>query len=357
MSDEQVTALVSRYLETEDELAGLGKRIEASGHDLAVVFIDLAGSTELKHRTTVPRWLGYVFRFLELTAKLASDYSGVVVKRIGDELMVTFGDVENADAFIAAAAADTGLSHHAFKIAADFGTAFEMSFRETNVLDPYGAVVDRAARIAKIAGPSTALASSTFVKALRNPSSYSSLGRFPMRGIPETQEIFLRMTTPLMAEGYLSSLLEVLNNELTAKPRFRFVMRRFSEDDFHLGDSMAHPFLVRELLVLPLLPYDFEGFVRLHKAEPESAREMLGQLVEWEAGFASSEYDHDSKIFRVMIASVSGDYALAKVLLPKMMADSVAVLKRGDRVRIRAVLMGVNGLFVLLDYADIQLAV
>ncbi len=47
MSDEPVDALIARYLKTEDDLSLVGKKIEAAGRDVAVIFVDLVGSTEL----------------------------------------------------------------------------------------------------------------------------------------------------------------------------------------------------------------------------------------------------------------------------------------------------------------------
>jgi class 3 adenylate cyclase len=358
MAEERIDTLVSRYLSTEDDLAVLGKKIETSGQAVAIVFVDLAGSTELKHEVTVPRWLGYVVRFLQIMATSASQHGGTLVKRIGDEVMITFASPDAAEAFISATTTDSQLAHFAFKVAADWGTCYPMSFAETPVLDPYGPVVDRAARIAKFAGAGTVLASREFVNALKEEVHYSSLGEFAMKGIPQPQEVFLRASLrATTAKEFRAELLRVLNDNESKRHRFRFVSRHFSASDFELPQyPRAHPFLLRELITLPLLPYGFDEFVKFHSKDPARAKEFLGHIIEWDGVVMSTSTGY-GKVARVNIRSgaIAGD-SFAGIVLPPEMSDAVNVLKKGDRIRVRAVLMDIDPIVVTLDYADFQLA-
>jgi len=350
---ETIDSLVTKYLQTEDDLATLGKQIAASSKNLAVVFIDLSGSTELKYKVSTPRWLGYVVRFLEATTGIALRHSGVVVKRIGDELMITFDTAVAAESFITEVIADAVLVNFAFKIGADFGETFGLSFGSAPTFDPYGPVVDRAARIAKVATRGTVVASKSFVVAA-STTSYSTLGKIQLKGLPNGEEIYLRLGIEEQTAVYRRRILEVLNNKKLPL-RFRYCPREFSARDFEISArrEAGFPFLVRELLTLPLLPLKLLEFADLAKTNPPAAREYLGHIVEWEAIFYSTtrrEYDdlvsallHDGKV-RVTVT----------VSLHPNMSESVRLLKEGDKVIVRGLLMSTTEHSMELDYADIQ---
>jgi class 3 adenylate cyclase len=105
-----------------------------------------------------------------------------VVKRIGDELMVTFKDLAGAECFVDSPVTDTVLQTYQYKIAVDFGSAYHFRFVEHLADDPYGPVVDRCARIAKYAGPSTVICSRAYRNRVANPAAYVSIGNFALRG-------------------------------------------------------------------------------------------------------------------------------------------------------------------------------
>jgi class 3 adenylate cyclase len=104
-----------------------------------------------------------------------------VVKRIGDELMVTFKDLAGAECFVDSPVTDTVLQTYQYKIAVDFGSAYHFRFVEHLADDPYGPVVDRCARIAKYAGPSTVICSRAYRNRVANPAAYVSMGNFALR--------------------------------------------------------------------------------------------------------------------------------------------------------------------------------
>lgn len=350
---ETIDSLVTKFLQTEDELATLGKQIAGSSKNLAIVFIDLSGSTELKYKVSTPRWLGYVVRFLEATTDIAARHGGVVVKRIGDELMITFDKAVAAESFIASVMIDAVLRNFAFKIGADYGETFGLSFGSAPTFDPYGPVVDRAARIAKIATRGTVVASKAFVAAA-STNSYSTLGKVQLKGLPDGEELYLRLGIPDDAAAYLRCALGALNNKKLPS-RFRYRPREFTARDFEISDGRhsGFPFLVRELLTLPLLPLKLLEFAALRKTNLPSAREYLGHIVEWEATFYSAttrEYDdlisvllHDGKV-----------NAIVTVSLHPNMTEAVRLMNEGDRVIVRGILVSTSESSIELDYADIQ---
>jgi class 3 adenylate cyclase len=355
MSNNNVDTLIARYLKAEDDLAILGKHIEQSGQSIAVVFVDVVGSTQLKHEVSTARWLGYVLRFLEAIAQLAVKHQGNVVKRIGDEVMLTFPTAIAADSFVEATGADASLVHYRYKIAADWGLAFHVSFAETTALDPYGMAVDRAARIAKFASSGTVLASDAFVKALPDSNRYASLGAFPMKGLPEAQELYLRQPDPAAAGPFVEDIVKTLN-EQNLKPHFRYVPRPFTAADFEWKRRRrAHPFLVRELLNLPLLPHTIEAFLKLCETQREQMAEFIGHIVEWDAYFHSATYERSLDYFFGSIGAGPDD-ASVLVAFTTEMADTLSQIKANDRVRVRAVLVAVGPVLPWLDYADIQMA-
>jgi class 3 adenylate cyclase len=74
-----------------------------------VAFVDLAESTQMKQDREPPEWLGSIFEFIKRVDQRARDADGTVVKRIGDELMITFKDVQASERFVGSLITDTAL--------------------------------------------------------------------------------------------------------------------------------------------------------------------------------------------------------------------------------------------------------
>ncbi len=161
-----VDDLLKRFSEKESELSSIGDSIKESAQNLAVIFMDLVDSTIIKQRLTPERWLGYVFRFIQTVSRLATLANGTVVKRIGDELLITFDDVADTESFIATVNRSSDLAGYDFKLAVDYGEVYHFQFEEALEKDPYGNVVDRCARLAKLAGPGVTLCSANYATAL-----------------------------------------------------------------------------------------------------------------------------------------------------------------------------------------------
>jgi class 3 adenylate cyclase len=81
------------------ELREIGIRISSPSTPVVVAFVDLAESTRMK-QFEPEEWLGFVFEFIRCVDELASVADGTVVKRNGDELMLTFNGVQASARFV-----------------------------------------------------------------------------------------------------------------------------------------------------------------------------------------------------------------------------------------------------------------
>jgi len=188
---------LSSILARAASIEELRQELRKTTSGLGILFVDLVGSTELKHQTTQDEWLPVVARFLFTVSNEITKNGGVVVKYIGDEVMAVFpsgspGVVsinmeaslwniqEQLASFIPASYA---------KYSFDYGEAAEISF-EGFPEDYLGSAIDRCARIAKIAKRGNALASESYVSQSKNPKSWRRIGSIELRGFPIKQPIY-----------------------------------------------------------------------------------------------------------------------------------------------------------------------
>ena len=130
--------LVTTRNQKQAELLVIGRQIASSATPIVVAFADLAESTQIKQDREPEEWLGYIFEFIKRVDQRARDADGTVVKRIGDELMVTFKDVQASERFVDSLITDTVLQTYRYKIAIDYGSAYHFRFDEHLADDPYG---------------------------------------------------------------------------------------------------------------------------------------------------------------------------------------------------------------------------
>lgn len=186
---------LSSLLQAAQDLETAKRLLEERTSPLAVAFVDLCGSTELKQRDQ-KEWLPIVGRFLVAVARQVEAQQGKVVKFIGDEVFAVFphptGSLAcgRAEAFVQeceSALQDLG-SEYVAKYALDFGRAatFETDNAPTDYL---GDCVDRCARISKLTEPHSVLATSQFVAESRHSGSWKSVGIFNFKGIPIPTEV------------------------------------------------------------------------------------------------------------------------------------------------------------------------
>ena len=239
-----VDNLLRSFSEKESELDGIGESIKESAQPVAVVFMDLVDSTIIKQCLAPERWLGYVFKFIQTVSQLARLTEGTVVKRIGDELLITFDDVGDAESFITAVSGSSLLGGYDFKLAADYGEVYHFQFEEGLEKDPYGNVVDRCARLAKMAGPGVTLCSASYAaKANDRETVYGSLGKFYSKGFADVQEVFLRANDSADApDNYHQPLVDLLNSSEFSHTGYRYIARKFSPAYFRdLKGYIARP--------------------------------------------------------------------------------------------------------------------
>jgi class 3 adenylate cyclase len=113
----------------------------------------------MKSGKSARSWLGHIFTFIDVISELAENGRGTVVKRIGDEVMLTFDTTASSEQFLDSLSESKLHEHFHFKIAADYGKAYHFRFERGLADDPYGKVVDRCARIAKYCKPGVTLCS------------------------------------------------------------------------------------------------------------------------------------------------------------------------------------------------------
>jgi class 3 adenylate cyclase len=213
-----IDELVATRTGKRAELLEIGRRIASSATPIVVAFVDLAESTQMKQDREPEEWLGYVFEFIKRVDELAKDAAGTLVKRIGDELMITFTDVQASERFVDSLIGDIVLHTCRYKIAVDCGSAYHFRFTEHLPDDPYGLVVDRCARIAAYAGADTIICTGEYRNHVGNPAHYVSMGTFALRGFRNPEELFARSLIEVDSGEYLKPLVSMLNEE-TANSR------------------------------------------------------------------------------------------------------------------------------------------
>ena len=148
------------------------KAIREGFKDKAIVFIDVVGSTEFKTRyqENPEIWILRVKQFSELIASAIRQCNGSVIKYIGDEVMGSFDNINDAKNLVGRISeieqtleTATGFETR-IKTTIDFGSVYELEFDGHHSADPQGLVVDRCARISKYATEGTVLASAEFVE-------------------------------------------------------------------------------------------------------------------------------------------------------------------------------------------------
>jgi class 3 adenylate cyclase len=353
-----VDELLKSFSEKESELSGIGDSIKETSQPLAIVFMDLVDSTIIKQRLAPERWLGYVFRFIQTVTHLAALTKGTVVKRIGDELLITFDNVDDAESFITTVNNPSHLDGYNFKIAADYGEVYHFQFDEALEKDPYGNVVDRCARLAKLAGPTVTLCSASYTAAVNKGGAiYHSLGKFKLKGFEDAQEIFLRANDDAEApDNYHLPLLELLNNSTNPGTGYRYIAREFSPAYFRdLKSSIARPFLLRELLNVPKLPFNAsELYKHLCSLNSRDAyRDYYGMLVEWEVSFGEIKNFSKTELIGYCVDDET-DWHIT-VHLPASMLEVVRLFKRGEKIMVRGIICDFS-IGVSLNYVDIALA-
>jgi len=355
-TEKHIDELVTIRNRKRDEFVEIGNKIALSATSIVVAFVDMADSTQMKQDREPQEWLGYVFEFIRRVDQLAGGVGGTVVKRIGDELMVTFKAAQASERFVDSLIADTALQMYRYKIALDFGSAYHFRFLEKLPDDPYGPVVDRCARIAEYAAAGVVLCASEYRNQLGNTAGYVSMGRFALRGFSKLEELFARSLVQVDSEHYLKPLLSAVNEKSQRDQGYRFVGRELTKAFVReFGKGEVRPFLARELLNVPKLPYspmELDEVARGPGNINEIEHEFFGYFVEWEGTFEDFTRDKLAITLRLQIGSAY--YNRPKLLLPLSYLDLVKVLKKGQRLRARGIIHDIFCGIITLNYVDLE---
>jgi len=183
-----------KILEQAKELAlkkeSAEKAIREGFKNKAIIFIDVVGSTEFKTRyqENPEIWILRVKQFSELIASAISQCNGSVIKYIGDEVMGSFENINDAKNLVVRISeiektleTATGFETR-IKTAIDFGPVYELEFAGHSSADPQGSIVDRCARISKYATAGEVLASAEFVE--NTPQlNWKKVGSVELKGL------------------------------------------------------------------------------------------------------------------------------------------------------------------------------
>lgn len=148
------------------------KKIREGFINKTIVFIDVVGSTEFKTRypDNAEIWILRVKQFSELIASAIEKCNGTVVKYIGDEVMGSFANLNDAKNLVGRISEiednlkiGTGFETR-IKTSLDYGPVYELAFLNHNAPDPQGTIVDRCARISKFAEAGQVICSADFAE-------------------------------------------------------------------------------------------------------------------------------------------------------------------------------------------------
>jgi formylglycine-generating enzyme required for sulfatase activity/class 3 adenylate cyclase len=208
--EDDIDQLLQARKEIDDELRRHRTR-------QTVLFTDIVGSTTYFDRFGDTEGLLLLYQHDSLVKGTVEEYSGVVVKTIGDSVMAEFPDPMSA--VLAAIAIQRLLVHHnqsltrSERLQIRIGIHTGYGFKRAN--DLFGDIVNVAARITKRSGPAQILVSHAVMEAI--PASevfFKSLGEVALDGKSDAEELFevywteaveydaiRRILTPMSASG------------------------------------------------------------------------------------------------------------------------------------------------------------
>jgi hypothetical protein len=247
---------VLQYIRTVKQSGEIAKKIQESKLEAVILFIDLCDSTQLKTMTNDEKWLAYIYTFIEFIEDKCVSNEGGVVKQIGEQILLTFVKTSSCEKFIEQLANSSEFnSKYAYKKAIDYGLIYKFDFSRIKG-DPYGEIVDRCSRIAKLCERNTILCSKDYFDNVQN-ECYTKTINIQLKGIKATTLIYYR---PLHlidnTEIYYKSILTALNNKQLTSEGYKYEPRSFNQSDlYQIKSDIGLPFLVHYLLNVPTCPY------------------------------------------------------------------------------------------------------
>jgi class 3 adenylate cyclase len=354
-----IDELVTTRIRKQAELIQIGQKIASLATPIVVAFVDLTDSTQMKQNCEPEEWLGFIFDFIQRVDHRAIETDGTLIKRIGDELMITFKEVLAAERFVDSLISDMVLQTFRYKIALDYGSAYHLRFKDHLADDPYGQVVDRCARIAKHAGTDTVICTFEYLNQLDDPANYVPMGPFSLRGFPKLIELFARSIVNVESENYLKPLVSMVNETTKHDQGYRFVSREFTPEFLRsYGERDVRPFIARELLNVPKLPYSpkqFQEILLSADNRNKKEREFVGYFVEWEGKVKGVEVNDYDIWLTLVINEDSWDYKNLVLTLPLTYLEIVKALGKGQHLRARGIICKIMFGTIMLNYVDFKI--
>jgi len=186
--------LHSKERQAKKEIASAEKKIRDGIQKRAIVFVDLVGSTCLKltYAKEPEKWMLRLKRFSDILTSVITGFKGIVVKYIGDEVMASFENIQDAANLVLRVSEIEALLNESededadfqpkIKVAVDYGYVYEFKFASHEVPDPQGSVVDRCARIAEYGVGGEVLSSESFCNETRG-LNWQKVGFTELRGL------------------------------------------------------------------------------------------------------------------------------------------------------------------------------
>ena len=270
--------------------------------------------------------------------------------------MVTFKKIELAEQFILSVTADKTLSTYSFKAAFDFGPAYHFRFLAGREDDPYGTVVDRCARIAKLATSGLVACSGEFFHNLSESikTDFVHIGPIALKGLSTQTDLYAMTIANPESTSFLKPLLNAINGDAAKLSGFRIAGRILSADEIrNYKEEDARPFLVRELLALPNCPYSLEEFARKRsesKPPEEFDRTQAGYVVDWH-GVVSQKYENRNTL-TILISTSLPSFSCA-LPLPHNYREVYGKIGEGTKVRFRGVIQGFYISQLRINYVEL----
>lgn len=357
MKPNNIDNLVSKNISLMTEVVYIKEKITESKVSKVIVFVDLCNSTELKQSKEDLEWLTDVVLFINVLTNYVQKHNGIVIKRIGDEIMATFSDVSSSEDFISDILSDIILKKYDFKIGIDFGDVFNLLF-ETNIEDPYGTIVDRCARITSLIKGSLLLASNSYVNELSVKNNYTYLDEFSLKGISQKTKIWYRELSDKIPNSFYSSILEASNADIH-RNGYKTISRVFESTYFSNYDfeKNPHPYLFLRMLNIPKSIISIEELDNLIAKDKYNTGKYLGYI--FQSGGYYSHYqltgfscNSEKPIMLIMTLTQQKNSPLIFLLLPYFYLEQIEKLNSGDFISFSGVLTKYD-LGYSFDYVEI----
>jgi class 3 adenylate cyclase len=176
--------------EAEEFLTGVAPEVEIDRVLATVMFTDIVDSTRRAVELGDRQWRGLVERHNGILRDQIARFRGRAIKSLGDGFLATFDGPARA---VRCAASIAGAVH---PLGIDVRVGLHTGEIELHGDDIAGIAVHTAARVAALAGPGTALVSST-VRDLAAGSGlrFEDRGRHALKGLPEQMQLYAAMNS------------------------------------------------------------------------------------------------------------------------------------------------------------------